>query len=519
MIRSTEKGIALVLALFMVLIMSTLATSLMFVSQTETWSSQNYKLMSQARYGAESGVHKVANYLVWTCGNPAPLPAPCYNPPSTANVADPIAAYNATLEPVTWGGNPVVLSNVAANSNYPVAAVKTAFAAVANGALNVDNGVINYTVTARLLAMREITGAYTSKKSTLMTWEITSSGTIGGVRQAQTEVAAILERPTLPAYSYAAFATSDGCGALSFAGGATTDSYDSAYYTPGTGSPGTQTYGGNVGTNGNLDENGAPTQVYGSLSSPRSGVGACSVGNVSAFTGTLSQVSAGIVPLAQEIEMPKPDDPNPWPPLVGMDFSKTTGCPAGTVAPACVPSTDGATLDPSLSATPGTIVLGDVSVGSHAQLHLKAGNYIINSFQMNANAQIIVDPVSVGPPAVYAPVVIQVAGKDAAGMDIAIPVTITGNGITNQSYKPETLQFVYGGTGEIKLAGGAETAALLYAPNASASFTGNADWYGSVVVNTLKEGGGASIHYDRRLSKWAVIAGPQMMNAFTWKKY
>jgi PilX N-terminal len=520
MTRSTEKGIALVLALFMVLIMSTLATSLMFVSQTETWSSQNYKLMSQARYGAESGVHKVANYLVWTCGNPAPLPAPCYNPPSTANVADPIAAYNATLEPVTWGGNPVVLSNVAANSNYPVAAVKTAFAAVAKGAMNVDNAVVNYTVTARLLAMREITSAYTSKKATLMTWEITSSGTIGGVRRAETEVAAILERPTLPAYSYAAFATNDGCGALNFFGGATTDSYDSKYYAPGPGNPppSTDQWGGNVGTNGNLDENGNPTQVYGSLSTPRSGVGVCSVGNVTALSGN-EHVAEGLVPLAQEIEMPTPDDPNPWPPLVPMDFSKTTGCPPGTVAPACVPSTDGATLDPSLSATPGTMVLGDVSVGSHALLHLKPGNYIINSFQMQANSQIIIDPQTPGPPPVYAPVIIQVAGKDATGMDMAVPITITGQGISNQSYTPENLQIVYAGTGEVKLAGGAETSALLYAPNASASFTGGSDWYGSVVVNKLKEGGGASIHYDRRLSKWAVVAGPQMMNAFTWKKF
>src|SRR5262245_3505301 len=275
MTRSSEKGIALVIALFMVLIMSTLATSLMFVSQTETWSSQNYKLMSQARYGAESGVHKIANFLIYPAS---------YVPPGT-NPADPLAAYDATVSPVTFGGNPVVLSSVVASSNYPVQAVKDAFAAAAVGQLNVENGVVNYAVNARLLAMRQITSAYTGTPVTLMTWEITSNGSMTGTRRAETEVSAILERPTLPAYSYAAFATSDECGALNFFGGATTDSYDSKYYDPMSGppTPPTDNWGGNVGTNGNLDESGNPTQVYGSLSSPRSGVGACSAGNVTAL--------------------------------------------------------------------------------------------------------------------------------------------------------------------------------------------------------------------------------------------
>ena len=62
MTRSNENGFAMILALFMVLTMSILASSLMFVSQTETWSSMNYRLMSQARYGAESGIQKTANW-------------------------------------------------------------------------------------------------------------------------------------------------------------------------------------------------------------------------------------------------------------------------------------------------------------------------------------------------------------------------------------------------------------------------------------------------------------------------
>jgi type II secretory pathway component PulK len=39
--RSNERGVAMIIALFMVLAMSVLGATLMFVSQTETLSSMN----------------------------------------------------------------------------------------------------------------------------------------------------------------------------------------------------------------------------------------------------------------------------------------------------------------------------------------------------------------------------------------------------------------------------------------------------------------------------------------------
>ena len=86
---SNEKGIALVLSLFLLTAMSLLGASLMFLSQTETYSSMNYRLMSQARYGAESGIQKAANYVLYS-----------YTPPVTGG-ADPIANYNTNVTPVT----------------------------------------------------------------------------------------------------------------------------------------------------------------------------------------------------------------------------------------------------------------------------------------------------------------------------------------------------------------------------------------------------------------------------------
>src|SRR5262245_23010802 len=145
--RSNENGFAMVLALFMVLALTTLSTSLIFVSQTETWSSQNYKMMSQARYAAESGVHAAANHLMYT-----------YVPPGT-NAGDPLASYNMNVSPVTFNGEPVVLStNPDRPSHYPVDAVRDAFvnAMNANQVLNMNAGTATYATEARLMSMQQI---------------------------------------------------------------------------------------------------------------------------------------------------------------------------------------------------------------------------------------------------------------------------------------------------------------------------------------------------------------------------
>ena len=97
---SSERGVALILALILVTVMSMLAGSLMFLAQTETYSTMNYRMMSQARYGAESGVQAAANYLL--NGYVAVQPSP-------AGV-DLLANYNMTVSPVTYNNLPVVLS-------------------------------------------------------------------------------------------------------------------------------------------------------------------------------------------------------------------------------------------------------------------------------------------------------------------------------------------------------------------------------------------------------------------------
>jgi hypothetical protein len=480
---------AMIVALFMMLAMSVVGTSLMFVSQTETLSSQNYRLMSQARYGAESGIHKATNYLLNTYATPG-------------TVGDPLANYNTTVSPVTYNNAAVVLSSDPDTaSNYPVVATADAFADAATGTLDVNDAGVTYTVVATLKSMRQITDMFSNTPVTIQTWEISASGRIAGATNARVDVSSVVERQTTPIFSYAAFATDNGCAALSFAGGATTNSYDSNAALVG-GVPVLSNTYGNVGTNGNLTEVGNTTIVQGSLSTPRTGVGTCSTSNVTALTQSGgATVANGVNQLSQEIQYPTPAAPNPLPPTTNVGFTQNGGCPAGVSH--CTVSANGATLTPGGAGS--TLTLGNVTTNGNSVLHLNAGTYVVNSITMNGSSKIVIDS---------GPVIFKVAG-----VGVTTPITITGNGIVNTTFRPTDLQFVYGGTGEVKLAGGDQTSGLFYAPQATASITGGADLYGAIVVKRLTETGGAAIHYDRNLQNSAMTAGNFMMSAFTWKNY
>ena len=69
-------------------------------------------------------------------------------------------------------------------------------------------------------------------------------------------------------------------------------------------------------------------------------------------------------------------------------------------------------------------------------------------------------------------------------------------------YDASALQIVYGGTGTIHMDGGnSQSAATIYAPNASFLLQGTQDLYGSILAKTIENEGNSSIHYDRRLKR------------------
>jgi hypothetical protein len=259
--------------------------------------------------------------------------------------------------------------------------------------------------------------------------------------------------------------------------------------------------GGNVGTNGNLDENGGPTVIEGSLSTPRTGVGACSTGAVTALTLSGSSApTAGLIELPQPINYPTPTAPTP-PPTGNLSVSNSQNLvksPASSPCPG----------DPSKGC------FGDITV--KGQLHLTVGTYNINSLTMNAGGNFYIDS---------GPVILNVAGYSTPGNAssgyMGSPIDFTGQSVaTNSNLDPSMFQITYAGTGNIKMAGGADTAGLLYAPNATVqNQSTGAQWFGAVIAKKVTDAGHAVIHYDRHLSSEFMLVGPWMMDSFSWRKF
>src|SRR6187402_887599 len=115
MTRTGEKGVALVFTLFLMAALSAMAVSMMFLAQTETSASRNYKTMSQARYAGEAGVQRAIHYLSSTT----------YTGPVTTNG---LTGFDTSVSPVRYNGADVVLKPVSSQSNHPSSTIKDAFA-------------------------------------------------------------------------------------------------------------------------------------------------------------------------------------------------------------------------------------------------------------------------------------------------------------------------------------------------------------------------------------------------------
>jgi Tfp pilus assembly protein PilX len=489
----------MVLAICIMLVASVLGASMMLLAQTETYASVNYRSMTQARYAAESGVHSAVNFLLNTYAAPT----------SDAEYG----LFNTAVSPVTYTGAPVVLSaSASVSANYPTASQQTAFAAAATGSLGAGGTSVGYSASATLLSMQRFFDYSSGAPRVIQTWSITGDGTTSGARPAVVEVTSVVEQQKVSFNMYSMFATNDQCGALSFSGGEFTDSYDSSLLgsasawsggAVGSGIPVTQNNTGNVGTNGNLTEGGSSV-VHGSLSTPRTGVGKCGSGAVDALTlNGGATVDAGLVQLPQAVNFTTPALPNPMPPTgnvslnscpLGMGASCaacSAGAPCGSVA-----TTTGIVLKPT-AGTP--ISLGDIKLTAGSTLHLKAGTYNVNSINLQGNSTVVIDS---------GPVI----------MNVVDSLDFSGGTSQNPSFDPSLFQILYAGTNTLSVSGNANTALMVYAPNANVKLTGGSAIYGSVLAATIQDTGGTGVHYDRHLPAEFATSWNTMMTSFSWKK-
>jgi Tfp pilus assembly protein PilX len=153
----SPRGVALILVMLAMLVLSVLAASIVFTARSETFASYNYKLDTQADYLAKAGVQRtlnwlrssgyraanptlaLANYQVTTTGNPFNLYIANSSPVKCLAAGSTCSSAGGTVQLIGYGG---------ASSNYPSAitnsggtAIPTAFRVTLNDPALVSNRI------------------------------------------------------------------------------------------------------------------------------------------------------------------------------------------------------------------------------------------------------------------------------------------------------------------------------------------------------------------------------------------
>ena len=250
--RKAERGSALIIALILMAVLSALAASLVFVTQIEVSSASTYRQTVQARYVAQSGAQAAVD---WVKNN--------LSAPDTIKLD--LTKYPATLKNGTCNSSDssgcVVLSAGLGNGTYSAvdataaASYSNFFNSSSNGNQITDVPGGNYSVQAQMMNVR-VFKLLGGGNSLVHSWKITSQGNVSGIHNAQAQVSLMVENFPSPIFSYGAFGNSSSCSAISMAGLAGTDSYDSSQgpWNATTNHSNTQ---GNVGSNGSVSLLGA----------------------------------------------------------------------------------------------------------------------------------------------------------------------------------------------------------------------------------------------------------------------
>jgi hypothetical protein len=478
----SQRGVALLVALIAMLVLSTLVAGVVLVTQTQVWTSYNHKLTTQARYAAEAGVQRTVH---WMENN--------YTPPGN------FAPFALTKYPVqsTSNNQPVVLSAMSnVNANYPNAALQTDFRDALRDQSLPGSSSTGFSTSATLLRMSPAVGVSWLPNSSVggpQTWLITSVGRVkahGNVLgDATVQVQATYERSGAPIFDKALQTTGTGCNIITISSTGYIDSYDSlvgAYVDSRVDS------GADVASNGNVRLTGS-AQVKGDVSVLNTNVGIClglGVTLLSSVVPPVLGVSAMVSPLNPDSPIP----PSPVPPTDSQTISGSCGIISG-----CSQVGSDIVLSPNVG-------YGNLDIRGGSTVHLTAGTYNVNSLALSQGSRLVLDS---------APVILNIAG--GAGASHAID--LSGGSISNETGVASDLTLLYGGSRPIRIAGGSTSNAVLYAPNADVTMSGASHWFGAMVGKTYASLGGSALHYDRAVRNAIQKTGPLTPVNFSWSKF
>jgi Tfp pilus assembly protein PilX len=501
--RRRSRGIALATVIILTLIVALLGGAILFSSQLETLSANNFNLQMRSFYAADAGLQMANN---WFSNSYASYCETAGNPCAGTGTG----VYDCTSAPVLLASNgkPVTLDATAGGtSNYPDSTVASSFTTALGGTSGAAVGSSSgrFWAKATLLSVRPTRGL--NSNTCLESWKVKVTGAYApsGAIVSKVQLASNIQQSVSPLLNYAMFSTSATCKSLQGKGGIVTNSYDSSLGTYATTVQNTQ---GDIGSNGNIYINGSVT-IGGNVSVPGGKTGTCGspAGDLTTSGGASKYNS--IVNLKAPQSYPPPYVPPNWSSIYPATTVNTppavmTGCP------------DASTLQTDM-ATNAALPLGagcyygDLTVSGRATITFPGGTgttpevYFVNSITLVGGSQIVISP--------SGPVILDVVGQGQT-----TPIDLSGGSVTNLSTSgnpaPSTNFIVeYGGTRTVKVDGNAAGAMITYAPNAAVDLTGTNDYYGTIIGATVNDGGGVGVHFDRSARNTLLVLGqPQLVS-------
>ncbi len=474
-----QRGIALIFTLLGMIIMSLLAASLLYISNAEGLSANNYKSQAKAEYAASAGVQQAVDWFYNTY-------APWLDSSSGGVLLTTgSSGYTYSGASPTYSGSPVVLGS---GANFPDSAISSSFNAMRTGTIAMGNTNTTFLVDQARLVFYQTYKDMQGNTVIAERWNITATGTVPTVLSNKlVRETATIERFYIPIFKDAIRGKCE----VDIGGNVTTDSYYSSKGPP----SGSNLYtgadaGASIGSNAFLQASGNAGTINGNAYYGDS-AGTCS-GGVDFNHPNIVQ--------GQILNTPGPAFP-PITPTFGTTNSNTNDCTGNpkTILTPNTPSTYYHACNPSgsrdvwiclpNSSTRQTLFLNSISIGGSQTLYLKqdTANNGCASGSNNCSSGNPCPPLKL-----YA----------------NVGLTLGGGGVLNASGSPPNFSILYSGTAQADLTGGSAFYGTIYAPNADVKMAGTVDYYGAITGKTVSDQGNAIVHYDLSLAAQAGFMSP-----------
>ncbi|TAM83079.1 MAG: hypothetical protein EPN47_06470 [Acidobacteria bacterium] len=556
-----EHGIALILVLLAMLVLSVLAAAIVFTARSETFAAYNYKLDTQADYLAKAGIQRAVNwfrsthyravaeseantyYLVTSSGSPFNL--------YTSNASPVVCksgctSNNGTVQLIGFGSGSSNFPSIN-NSESAARKVTDAFASDLNDPANTrvsadanNSGYFN--VNAVLLNYQTVNVGYQPPLTTtpVETWLITSKATWTGGSGSSTRIAtaeeqAIVQPIYIPTWGNALY----GFCSVTMQGssGTCTDAFNSSLGAYGGGNPSVASgqcdsttasnvigAGASVGANGGVTL-GSNVTVSGDVVIGTGGSSGCTA---TGYSGSTSSVLGQVINGPYKAPPPMPSFRSNFPgsaPSYSLSsgsvqvlpvgatwsnnpFPQTTGVSPATNSPCMDTSCNGTSTHPYEISS--ITMSGGGGGSSTPVLELVGGSSPLDPVYYDIGSL----SETQGQISVSGYVVINIkANFSIGGLGIA-------NGVSS-SIPPECVVINYVGTNSVSISGNGAISALLNAPNATVSLGGGGSggyFVGAVQANNVSVQGGYPVHYDVQLTHAGGTMGVMVTSAYSRKK-